>query len=123
MNRLIESDVPTVVKNYEQHIKNRKTLQGQLAQLDMKIEQYMNRLMESDAPSVVKNYEQHIKKLEENKVEIMENIQKNSAPKRELDDILRTTVEFFENVSNLWKNGRFEEKRAVLKLAFSGKLA
>ena len=55
-------------------------------------------------------------------MEISEKIANCGRPLRSFDDTLRTALEFIGNPRKLWASEHFEDKRAVLKLAFSERL-
>ncbi|MFQ5443023.1 MAG: hypothetical protein ACE5EK_00260 [Nitrospinales bacterium] len=63
-----------------------------------------------------------IKQLEEEKILLSEKIQNCGRPLQGFDDTFRTAMMFLGNPRILWASERIEDKRTVLKLAFSEKL-
>jgi Putative transposase len=74
-------------------------------------------------PSIVTAYEKRIRELEQRKIVLAERIANCGRPLRDFDESLRTSLDFLRNPWNLWNSERLESKRAVLKLAFAGRLA
>ena len=90
--------------------------------LDKQVGQFLDRIAYTDTPSVINAYEKRIRQLEEKKIVINENIAKSWKPLRGLEETFRTALDFLVNPCNLWNSERLEDKRTVLKLAFSDRL-
>jgi site-specific DNA recombinase len=76
--------------------KNRKRLlETEIKKTEKKIEQLLDRIVDADSATVIKAY----------------------------DETFRTSMEFLSNPCKLWASERFDDKRAVLKLTFSDRLA
>ena len=99
-----------------------RMLKTELTKIERQVEQFLDRIANADVPSVVSAYENRIRKLEGDKMEISEKIANCGRPLRSFDDTLRTALEFIGNPRKLWASEHFEDKRAVLKLAFSERL-
>ena len=89
------------------------------AALDRDIEKAVDLMMETSSPAVMNRIEERIAKLENQKLLLAERIEGISGPARSFDEMYRTSMEFLKNPNKIWSLGRFEDKRAVLKLAFS----
>ncbi len=97
-------------------------LASEKAQIERKINQLLDRIIEAETPTVARAYEKKIKELEELKIIMSEKIENCGHPVRDRAGAYRTTLEFIKKPFNLWKLGRFEDKRAVIKLAFTDRL-
>ena len=100
-----------------------RAFKGELQKTEKQIEQLLTRIVETDVPSVIKVYEERIRKLEEEKVLLAEKGENVGRPQKSFDETLRTAFDFLSSPWNLWASPRFEDKRTVLKLAFSDRLA
>ncbi len=56
--------------------------------------------------------------METEKAVLVEKSGQSLRPMRSFDIALRTALEFISNPHKLWASGRFDNRRAVLKLAF-----
>ena len=100
-----------------------KALKTELAKVNQQVEQFLDRIADAAVPSVIAAYEARIKALEERKIILAENIAKTGRPVRSFDETLRTAFDFLASPWNLWTSERLEDKRTVLKLAFTARLA
>ncbi len=106
---------------HQKHFK--KSLQDEFQKLERQASQLLDRILDTEVPSVVKAYEQKIKRIEEEKLKVSDKLSHCGKPVRPHDEMLRTSIEFLSNPCKLWASERLEDRRAVLKLAFLGKLA
>lgn len=100
-----------------------QSLTAEIGKIDQKIEQLLDRIVVADSPSVIRAYENRIKDLEVQKMELKEKIASCGKPVRGFDETFRTAMEFLAKPHKLWCSERLEDKRSVLKLAFSDRLA
>ena len=94
----------------------------ELAQIERKTEQLVGRIIEADSPTLIAAYENQIKKLERRKLCLSDDIARSGQPTTGFKETYRTAMEFLANPSKLWASERLEDKRLVLRLAFSDKL-
>jgi site-specific DNA recombinase len=99
-----------------------KALALELTKIDRQVEQFLERIVETNVPSVIAAYEDRVSRLEQQRLVIKDRIANSVAPKSTFDETVRTALEFLANPWNLWKSGRLEDRRAVLKLAFAERL-
>ncbi len=99
-----------------------KALKAELAKIEKQVNQFLDRIADAEIPSVISVYEDRIRKLEQQKIVLAEKMAKSGRPARSFDETLRTAFEFLASPWNLWSSERLEDKRAVLKLAFSDRL-
>ncbi|MBL8598680.1 MAG: hypothetical protein JNL14_13170 [Devosia sp.] len=78
--------------------------------------------MDASIPSVIAAYESRIAALERDKLAVAEKLAHGIQPRASFDDTLRTALAFLANPWSLWASGNLEARRAVLKLAFLGRL-
>ena len=101
----------------------RKTvLKRELADIEKKVTALVDRIVESESQTVAAALERRLEELENRKLILSENIAKCGAPIRDYDQTFRTAMAFLASPWNLWKSDRLEDKRATLKLTFSGNL-
>ena len=101
----------------------RRTLETEHSTIEHQVEQFLDRIADTDVPSIVAAYEKRIRDLEERKIVLAERIANCGRALPDFDDALKTSLDFLRNPGNLWDSPRLEDKRAVLKLAFAGRLA
>ncbi len=94
-------------------------LQKQVVDVDCQIEGLLDRIVEAKNASVVSAYETRIEKLERDKIVISERLEKSLPPKGRLEDCMELTLKFLSSPWEIYKNGDFALRQAVLRLAFS----
>jgi site-specific DNA recombinase len=100
-----------------------RSLEGEILKAERKIEQLLDRIVEADSATVIGAYEKRIQKLEGDKLEMREKIAACGRPLKGFDETFRTAMDFLARPHKLWGSNDFEDKRAVLKLAFTDRLA
>jgi site-specific DNA recombinase len=100
-----------------------QSLTAEIGKIDQKIEQLLDRIVDAGSSSVIRAYENRIQDLEAQKIEMKEKIKNCGKPARDYDETFRTALEFLSKPHKLWLSDRLEDKRAVLKLTFSDRLA
>lgn len=104
-------------------VESKRTLEAERSAIEQQVEQFLERIAATDVPSIVTAYEKRIRDLEERKIVLAEGIANCGRALPDFDDALKTPLDFLRNPGNLWNSPRLEDKRAVLKLAFAGRLA
>lgn len=79
------------------------------------------RILEDSA--MVTTYEKRLTRLESEKALLAEKAARSRQPQRTFEDLFEHAMRFLANPCILWDSERLEDKRAVLKLAFSDRLA
>jgi site-specific DNA recombinase len=100
----------------------RRTLETDLSTIERQVEQFLDRIAETDMPSIIAAYEKRIRALEERKLVMSERIANCGRPLADFDDTLKTALGFLASPCQFRHSERLEDKRAVLKLAFAGRL-
>ncbi len=98
------------------------TLEKLAKSADQKIEKLLDRIIETDSPTVVRGLEKRVERLEDNKRVINEKLVNCGQQVKDFDDMYRTAMQFLSKPYKLWALGRYEEKKAVIKLAFTDRL-
>ena len=98
-------------------------MEAERSKIERQVEQFLDRIADTDVPSIVATYEKRIRDLEERKIVLAERIANCGRALPDFDNTLKTSLDFLRNPGNLWDSPRLEDKRAVLKLAFAGRLA
>ena len=98
-------------------------LKAEMARTEQRIAQMLDRAVDASSQTLAQKYEERIEALEHQKLEISEKIAQCGRPIRDYDETLRTAMTFLGNPHKLWASGGYMERRAVLKLTFSDRLA
>ena len=100
----------------------KQSMQRQLTQIDRKSTQLLDKLIDTNNATVITAYENKLREMEDQKTFLIEKISKCGQPSAPFDQVYRTAFDFLANPSKLWTSGRYEDKRAVLKLVFAQRL-
>lgn len=98
-------------------------IRKEIAEIERKVDQLMERVIDAASPSIVKNYDRKIQELEIQKAMLVDNLARMAKPVRTFNVTYRTAFSFLANPLKLWLSPRIEDRRAVLKLVFSERLA
>ncbi len=98
-------------------------LRKEIAETGRKVDKLLERIVDATSASVVAAYECKIKDLEIHKAMLSDKATRTGKPVRGFSETYRTAFEFLSNPQKLWRSPRAEDRRAVLKLVFSQKLA
>lgn len=100
-----------------------QSVKREVNKIEKQIEQFLDRIVNTDTPSVITAYESRIAKLEQEKLLMTENLASCGKPQRPFGEMFEHAMAFLQNPQKLWASKRLEDKRAVLKLTFSDRLA
>ncbi len=127
-SRVLFETVTLMMKDiWEQRARSIKALQSSWAKeiksIERQIGGLVDRVLDTSSPALITAYESKIQGLESDKIRIAERLALSDAPRGNLEAATRTAFAFLSSPWNLWKNGQIEDKRAVLRLTFSDRLA
>ena len=95
--------------------------------VQIKIEQQTDKLLERivdvESQTVLGALEKRVTALETDMVALREKIVQTGRPMRPFAEALRTALNFLVNPCRLWESDQLEDRRALLKLAFTDRLA
>ena len=94
----------------------------EIAGVERNVEQLMDRIVKTSSPSVISAYEKRIESMEKQKRIWEEKLLQTSQPVHSFDDTFRTALLFLSNPQKIWLDGEFEQKRMLLRMAFTDKL-
>ncbi len=97
----------------------RKALEAQVIDTSKQIDNLLDRIMNSSSPSVIGAYEKRIEELEREKIRLAERAESAVPSEARLSEFIEPAMAFLASPWNIYKNGNFALKRAVLKLAFA----
>lgn len=100
-----------------------QSVKREVVKIEKQIEQFLDRIVDTETQSVISRYESRIAKLEKEKLLIKENLLSSGKPQRPFEEMFEHAMAFLKNPQKLWASKRLEDKRAVLKLTFSSRLA
>lgn len=89
---------------------------------DKQISTYLDRIVDASNPTVFERIQERIAKLEKEKLILEEKQEAEGQPIRPFDEMFELSMRFLSNPWNIWRNGRLEHKRTVLKLTFEERL-
>ncbi len=96
-----------------------KAVHEKLTSIEMNIAALLDRIVAATNERVVTAYEARIDKLEREKLVLAERLHAEPAKHRPFDEVFELTLKFLSNPYNIWKNGRAEDRKTVLRLVFS----
>jgi DNA invertase Pin-like site-specific DNA recombinase len=97
--------------------------QRQIAEVDHKIAALLDRLVDASSATVIGAFEKRIGELERSKLVLEERKANCGKPLAGFDEMFELAFGFLANPSKLWRLGRLELQRTVLRLAFADRLA
>ena len=100
----------------------KESLERELKTTDAQIEKLLDHIVAADSGVVVKRLEKRVCELEDKKRVLEEKLSTCGRPLRPFDQMYRTAMIFLQNPSKIWQLGGFDERRAVIKLAFTDRL-
>lgn len=100
----------------------KREMQAEIIRVEKQIEQLVDRIIESESPTAISAYEKRISKLETEKLIAAEKLATGIGPKRSFDEMFEHAFAFLANPWKLWASDSLEDKRTVMKLAFSERL-
>ena len=95
----------------------------QIKALEKQSEALMSRIMDATNQSVIPAYEAKIADLEYKKLQLRQQVANHDTPKGTFEEKLEPALQFLANPWKLWSCGQITLQRAVLKLAFSERVA
>ena len=98
------------------------SMKREAIKIEKQIEQLVDRIVESASPTAISAYEQRIARLEKDKLVAAEKLKNGVGPKAPFDEMFELAFKFLSNPWKLWESDRLEDKKTVLKLAFSHRL-
>jgi hypothetical protein len=100
----------------------RKGLQTQLAEIEQESAKLLAKVVEVESRTVMNALEKRIDALEMEKYSLGEKIAQCGRPLKSFDATLQTSMLFLKNPLKLWSCGQYEERRLLLKFAFTDRL-
>ena len=100
-----------------------KDVQSAIAKVEDEIGAILNRIISASNERVIEAYETKIDALEKDKLVLQEKLQNKPQSMRPFEDVFELCLKFLSNPSNLWENGKLEDQKTVLRLAFDKPLA
>nr|GGI00954.1 hypothetical protein GCM10011355_30450 [Aquisalinus luteolus] len=99
------------------------SIKAEITKLDGQIDTLVNRIVEATSASVTAAYEKRIAAMESRKTELSEKAARTGQPTRPYEELFQLALDFLSNPWNLWSSGNLKDRRMVLKLTFSERLA
>ena len=94
--------------------------------IEKQIEKLVDRILESSQPRMIAVYEKEMDRLEKQRMRQLDDAEsfsrKNAGSEPSFDQAYRTAMTFLANPCILWRSGRIEHQRMVLKLTFADRL-
>ncbi len=111
--------------DYQGHVAQSriKGLQDDLLKLDADLAKKLERMFDTENETIIAAIETRINNIEKEKLAITETIKKLGKPVRPFKTMFEQALTFLANPYSIWQNGNFEDRKMVLKLAFSDRLS
>ncbi len=93
------------------------------AKVEKQIATLLDRIVESGSSTVIAAYEKRITELERGKLLIEEKRQTTRQPGSTFEETFKLVFDFLANPARLWRSGRYDLRKLVLRLAFTDRLA
>lgn len=97
--------------------------QRQIKNIEKQIEALLDRVIAATNASVVQAYEGKIADLDHTRLRLEEQLVNHSQPRGTFEEKLEPALQFLANPWKLWESGQVTLRRAVLRLAFTERLA
>nr|GGI02038.1 hypothetical protein GCM10011355_34100 [Aquisalinus luteolus] len=98
-------------------------IKSEITGLERQIETLVDRIVECSSATAAAAYEKRLAAMESRKVELGDKARKTGQPSRPYEELFQLAVNFLSNPWKLWDSERLADKRMVLKLTFSERLA
>ena len=105
------------------HQEDQEAVLIEVQKTDKTIAGLLDRIVTTENDSVVEAYENRITQLQAQKLVLEEKVKKCGSELPDFETSYRTALDFLSNPLKLWASDTYEDKRAVLKLAFLDKLS
>jgi len=123
---LIKTAIKFLKMQWEHRAKNAQghsqSLEAEKANIDKEINRLMSGVIGATDPDVIGAFESKIKQCKQEKIAMDEKIAQCGQPVKDFDEIYRTALDFLGKPHELWVSELYEYKRALLKLAFTGRV-
>ena len=129
LNQLVPGKKPIQVVTtmfkiaWNQQVKNAKdavkALHSQMAAIEKEVGALLDRIVVATNERVIAAYEAQIDKLETRKMVLADKLSQPTSKHRPFEEMFELTLKFLFDPCNIWKNGRPEDKKIVLRLVFS----
>tara|TARA_B100001989_G_scaffold252091_1_gene233075 strand:+ start:472 stop:2019 length:1548 start_codon:yes stop_codon:yes gene_type:complete len=100
--------------------KDKKAIESQITAVSGKIDNLLERIVDAENGTVIKAYEAKIQKLEHEKIELGEKLERFDQAQPDFDKTFRTSFEYLGNPYKLWASRKLSDRRTALKLLFKG---
>jgi hypothetical protein len=96
-----------------------KDIRASITKIDNEISGLLDRIVSASNERVIGAYESKIDKLEKDKLVLQEKLTKKPKSQRPFDEVFELCLKFLQRPINIWKSGRPEDQKTVLRLVFS----
>lgn len=90
----------------------------EIEDIEKKIHLYIQRIGETSSSSIIKNYEKEVEKLEQEKDQILEKIEKSKIGLKNVRTPINEKLKMFRKTLQIWKSGDLETKKFLLRNIF-----
>jgi len=97
-------------------------LKADIGRLDTQMVKLVDKMIDSENALVTAQLEKRLAQLEKDKQIKAEKVEKLSKPVRGYGELFEPALMFLANPYKIWRNGTYEDRRIVLKLAFTERL-
>lgn len=110
-------------QRFEQGRALRLSAEKELAAVDKQIGALLDRIVENTSETVITAYEKRIGELERSKLLLAEKRESAGQPQRPFEEMFELAFGFLASPSKIWRSGKFDLQKLVLRLTFADHLA
>ncbi|MFB2553990.1 hypothetical protein [Ensifer soli] len=100
-----------------------RSIEREVANVEKQINTLLDRIVDASSHSVVAAYEKRIATLERQKLSLFERGQTGAVRHGAFEELFELAIDFLASPSKLWRSGKFEYQKLVLRLTFADRLA
>ncbi|HAT86677.1 MAG TPA: resolvase [Rhizobiales bacterium] len=109
-------------QRHKQSLQILNDIKANIATIELEIDQVLQRILNTNNQTVASAFEKKIEELEKDKLISEEKLQLSGKPKHSFEKMFELALQFLSNPWKLWDSDILEQRRLVLKLAFTGRI-
>lgn len=100
-----------------------KAVKTEILDIEKQITKLVDKIVDASNPRVVSAFEKRIDELERRQLVLREKASKNGQPLAPFEKVFELSMRFLSNPHKIWRSGRFDLQKIVLRLAFCDHLS
>ena len=91
---------------------------AEILQTERQIGKLLDRIVSATSDGIINAYEKRVAELERHKILMSERAEKSAMPRHTFEESFELALGFLASPYNLWKSGKIEDRKLVLRLTF-----